>query len=540
VDSLSLQMALGPSYHRIGMDVFTRYRLDCTGEVQFQHPGGVPDPAVLLAIPFPANTVEARDVELKVSPFPGEQESPISEVFYDRTGIYARCSAPIGRPLSATVRFTAFGRDRLDYPLPPARELRAVDISLALPGELPRTVPDESLQPSSTSPSQLRWELKNLVSDRHIEVLIPAAEAPLARALTLTRLVAIAVLLFGAGFWFLSEQSRPGQLDRFRWGHFMLLALTYSLFFVIFAVMELDGKFGTPVSLAASALFSLPLLVLHVSRVLDLRFAVTRVVPLGLFTLGLVLNGVYGGAYRDYGYVGALVLLIAYVTLGYQSWSAGRAAHQRVKEEEYAARRAALVERIMLKLGGQISELSGADAQAAAILGATPSLPGAAWAEVKARLTRAREPVSTLTKEFEDLSKRLTYLSTEPGWDANESCKQIERSTDQLLERVELQLARLRSELEGHQPVGDVPGRPAAEGKVYCVACGESVPDAPFCLACGASRPAALACGACGERLVIPLLTPGGEQAPKALFCPRCGNAMAGGGLPDADTTAGT
>jgi hypothetical protein len=61
-----------------------------------------------------------------------------------------------------------------------------------------------------------------------------------------------------------------------------------------------------------------------VSRVVDLRFAATRIAPLAVFTAGLVVNGVYGGPVRDYVYVGAVVVIIAYVTVTYESWYAGR------------------------------------------------------------------------------------------------------------------------------------------------------------------------------------------------------------------------
>ena len=329
------------------------------------------------------------------------------------------------------------------------------------------------------------------------------------------------MLLFGAGFWYLSEQVRPGQLDRFRWGHFLLLALTYSLFFVIFAVLELDGKVGTAASLGVSAVFSMPLLAFHVSRVLDLRFAITRVIPLALFTLGLVLNGVYGGIYRDYVWVGATILLIAYLTFAYQSWSTRRAAYFEERQVAYSARRSALIEEVTRGLGGLVADLAAADARAAAILHG-PALAGSE--ESRARLKRAREPVAGLTKEYEELPKRLTYLPTEAGWEAAESCKSLEQSTEAFRSRVEPRLAQLREALET-SPTGE-PGEPSDSESVYCVACGHAVPDAPFCQVCGAPRPAAYTCSGCGERLVIPMHTRKKGEAAQRVFCPRCGTGV--------------
>ena len=55
--------------------------------------------------------------------------------------------------------------------------------------------------------------------------------SPTGRAILFLRLAGLAVLLFGLGFIYLNDLKEPGRLDSFRWGHFLLLALTYSLFF---------------------------------------------------------------------------------------------------------------------------------------------------------------------------------------------------------------------------------------------------------------------------------------------------------------------
>jgi prepilin-type N-terminal cleavage/methylation domain-containing protein len=548
IDSLDLRMALASSYHRIGMDVFTRYRVDCTGSVVFRHPGGASGDRVLLLIPFPDQIVEARDVHLQVRQAgtgAGRAGSDVaaSDVVYDRSGIYFTTPIDRSQPLTADVRFTAFGRERFDYALPPARQLRSVVVTLDLQGAEQRIVPDDSLQPSAASGDQLRWELRNLVSDRQISVLIPGAQSPLARMLLLSRLVALAVLFFGAGFWFLSEQTRPGQLDRFRLGHFLLLALTYSLFFVVFAVLEFHGRLGTPLSMATAAVFSLPLLVLHVSRVLDLRFAAARVVPLALFTLGLVVNGVYGGAVRDYVFIGAAVAVIAYATLVYPAWATGRERRRREQEAAYALRRRALAEKITTGIGGLMADMHGADAQAAACL---ESPQEDELAPARARLESAREPVEGLRKAYEALTKRLSYIPSEPSWEAADTCSSLERDADAFRDRLEPHVARLKAEVAGYQAARKSAAPAANGGEAHCAACGRAAPGAAFCPHCGSALPTPATCAGCGERIVIPVhLVPEDRQG-RALHCPRCGTRLlapqtrATTDDPEADPAGGT
>ena len=527
IDALDLKMELASSYHRIGMDVFTRYRVDAAGRVVFRHPGGPRDSRVVLAIPFPHDIQEARDVEITLLRPHGAPPAPPYEVIYNRRGIYCICLPEPGQPVTADVRFTALGRDQFDYPLPAARQIRSISIALSLSGAGLRTVPDDALQPSVAGAHQLRWEFKNLVSDRQITVLIPAAQAPLARVLLLSRLVALAVLLFGAGFWYLSEQARPGQLDRFRLGHFLLLALTYSLFFVIFAVLEFDGKLGTPVSMALAGVCSLPLLFLHVWRVLDFRFALTRVVPLAAFTLGLVINGVYGGAARDYVFIGATVFVIAYATLSYQGWMTGRDRRRREREAAYMGQRRSAVELVTTGLGGRMAELRHADAHAAAYLRQPQD---GELAVAQARLERAREPVDELRKEYDDLLKRLSYLPERPGWEAAESINDLELKANGLQDRLDPQLRQLQAEVDGYETaLGAITARvlgPARPGESHCAACGSAVPEAPFCQECGAVRANVTACGGCGTRLIIPVhLLPEGKRA-TVFHCPGCGTRV--------------
>ncbi len=533
IDRLDLQMALAPSYHRIGMDVYTRYRLDCSGKVVFRHPGGAAGEKqvspVLLVVPFPAGIVEARDVQISLSRT-GANRQPValtaSSVVYDKSGIYCLYPARPEQPVTASVQFVALGRDQFNYALPPARQLRSVAVSLQLSGAGGRIIPDDSLQPSMASADQVRWEFQNLVSYRRITVEIPAAETPLARMLLLLRLVAVAVLFFGAGFWYLSERGRPGQLDRFRLGHFLLLALTYSLFFAIFAVLEFHGTLGTPGAMAVSAALSLPLLVLHVSRVLDARFAVTRVIPLAAFTLGLVINGVYGGGLRDYVFIGAAVLLMGCLTVDYQSWAEVRDQYRQEKDRAYSERRRELIEGITAELGRQMAEVAAAEAQSGDLLRVACHRASAGSDLTRTRLERARESLVELREEYDKLVKRLRALPTEPGWEAHETCSHMEREAAAFQERLQSHLSHLLVEMDGYRAALKPESTDPSAGESHCAACGKAAPRAPFCLHCGSARPAVETCSGCGERTIVPLHLLGKKAATGPLFCAGCGTSV--------------
>lgn len=520
VDSVAMNMALASSYHRLAMDVFTRFRVDCKGRIVFRRPDSSGDPHVMLVIPFPDNSLDVRDVQLKVFRPDTTTDVTPTDVVYNKRGIYCSLTMDPAIPLAADVSFTALGREQFDYALPPARQLRSVAITLDLTGTDERTVPDDSLQPTFSSPTRLRWEFQNLVSDRQITVRIPGAQAPLARMLLLSRLVALAVLLFGTGFGYLSEQAKPGQLRGFRLGHFLLLALTYSLFFVIFGVLEFHGGPGTPVSMGVAALFSLPLLVLHVSRVLSLRFAVTRVVPLAIFTTGLVVNGVYGGPVRDYVFIGAAIFVITFLTLTFPSWAAGRERYRQEQEAAYALRRRALAETIMVDLGTRIGVLSGAGARATEY---ARSAQDGELAEGASRLQRAWQTVSGLVKEYEELEKRLSYVPERPSLDSSESCSNLERSASVFGDRLEQSLAYLQAEIAAFQSMLRSQATPAGSAETHCPACGHEVPDAPFCQVCGAARPIDTACPGCGNHVMVPVHLISDERQSSPVFCNHCG-----------------
>jgi hypothetical protein len=276
--------------------------------------------------------------------------------------------------------------------------------------------------------------------------------------------------------------------------------------------------------MAVSGLFSLPLLVLHVSRVLDLKFAITRVLPLAIFTLGMVVNGVYGGAFRDYGFIVATIIIIGYATISYESWAADRETHQRNQEAAYLARRRELVEKVTLRIGRQMAALDGAEALA------TEYIQSAQREELltaQTRLQRAKEPVGALRKEYDDLKKRLSYLPSGFGWDTVEAYRNLERDADAFQERLEPQLAHIQTELAHYTDEMKALAAPAYSDENHCMACGRPVPNAPFCQNCGVAQPLTTNCAGCGERVVIPLHMLAEKPPAKALHCPRCGTMLA-------------
>lgn len=497
VELLSLDMTLTSSYHQTDVVVYTRYELNCSGRIVFRHPGGK-DP-VQLFVPFPESIVEARDVELKLTSDAARPANSTGEIRYRRDGIYCTIAGDPGQTYTANVRFNAHGRDRFDYHLPPAQQLQSISIVLRLSGAPSVTIPDQSLQPttpspealqSTANPSELRWDINNLVSDRRIIVRIPEEMSPASKVLFLWRFVALGVALFGAGFLYLSEQVKPGQLDRFRLGHFLLLAITFSLFFVVFTVLEFRGDLATVLSMAVSAIFSLPLVVLHVAAFLGLRFALTRVLPLAVFSLAIVINGVYGGKAQDYLFIAAAVLAISYLTVTFPRWRAGRAEYRRQKDESHYSTRSWLTQLLQQELPRKIASV------------------------------RAPEVREVLSAEHDALVKRLVLIPAQRDWLQIDQLPALRKETESLRERVDQAVAA------NVQPVPVTAGQ---ENMTHCAACGQTVPQAAFCQQCGARQAVEIACDQCGVKTILPShFFADGIPPARPLYCTSCGAGLGG------------
>jgi hypothetical protein len=178
-------------------------------------------------------------------------------------------------------------------------------------------------------------------------------------------------------------------------------------------VLEFHGRLTTPLSMAVSGLFSLPLLVLHVSRVLDFRFAITCVLPLAILTLGLVVNGVYGGAFRDYGFIAATIFIIGYATIAYESWAAGRESTGRIKKLLIQPAPGTGAENYISNWrtnGG--TEWSRSPGHRIQPVGTTRRVVHGSGS-----IAKRQGAGDTLRKEYDELKKRLNYLPAQPSWD---------------------------------------------------------------------------------------------------------------------------
>ncbi len=311
-----------------GFRVFTRYEVDFRGMFVVRNVDPVVD-TITLRFPFPPAINEARGVSLQLRDELGGLSEPLG-VDYALDGIEWTGHVGPGEAVTAVVSYTAQGRDALVYDVAGPGRLGTVTVELRLENAARTVIPAGALQPVEREDRSLRWNFDALITNKAIVVELPAGSSPLGRVILVLQLAGVAVLLFGGGFWYLSEMGSPGRLDDFRWGHFLLLALNYSLFFGIFAVLGYRGS--TAVALTTATVVSLPLLTIHAIRITDRSFALTRVLPLAVITLAAVMGGVLLEQHRPLLFLGFGVGLAAFLTVSYRSWASERKAHWELGE----------------------------------------------------------------------------------------------------------------------------------------------------------------------------------------------------------------
>jgi len=299
-------------FQRAGMDLVPINRLVATGEVLVDR--GNEDLEIF--IPFPVATEAVRQASVWRRTDEGRER--FREVVVSRHGILVH--KPGGQAIEIAFDLSIPGK--VLWPLPPVRlEQVDIEISTSKPeGILPRVLEDSL--PAEATVGKLAWQYPQLATSGSLLLQAPTSAAPMGHSLLLFRLTGLAVLLFGAGFWYLTEQDSPGILHNFRWGHFLLLALTYSQFFVVFAVLAIFGGMSPLLAMAIAAAVSLPLLTFHVAKVVNARFAILRILPFAAMTLLAVVGGVYAGPARVYVILAIGVFCMAYLTITYSQWLA--------------------------------------------------------------------------------------------------------------------------------------------------------------------------------------------------------------------------
>lgn len=557
-----------------------------------------PDPkleVVELDFPFPPGLLEAREVELvALRAEDSAHADTLERVDYSLEGIRWRGRVAPGEVLDFRITYAASGRERLDFDVAGESRSGEVEIELNLADSTDTTasdlqIPADALQPSEVSARTLRWSFDKLLTASAIAIELPAASSPVGRLIALCQLAGLGVLLFGAGLWFLAEGYRPGVLDDFRWGHFLLAALNYVVFFVIFAVVAFFGRVEWALILAPSV--SLPLLGLHLRRVIDLHFALVRALPMAALSLAVVVAGVYLDEARPYVLLAAGVFVVGFVTVSFESWSAGRLAlaeqrraeaSERQRAQEIGAQRE-LLARARVQAEGLLAraqrELEGEGRGRRArleVLGGDAMALEQAMNEVEELVTRlgsglaseesvavtkghASEAVQQLMRARERLGETLDQLEIEKlavqhgrGQAVEALALAIEHGVELLTHHSELREAEqsqaLRTQLdEGRRllAASESPtralelARHACERELvrlaavvapssHCTNCGSAaLAGSAHCSDCGSPRPFELRCGSCQASTAIPTnLLSASASSLEALYCHACGEPL--------------
>ena len=524
IESSDIQVKLDASPVLEGMQVYTRYDAAFTGTFVVRNADPSAD-ELRLHFPFPPGISEARDVSLKLLDAAGQAQEAAGAT-YEIEGIrWAGRVAP-GQSVAVVVSYSARGREAFVYDVTGKGRAGAVRVEVLLANAGTPMVPPDSLQPTEVGKRRILWNLKSLVATRPLVVELPAGTSPLGQLILLCKLAALGVLLFGGGFWYLSELRRPGSLDSFRWGHFLLLALNYSTFFVTFAVVGYRGQVA--VALALAVVVSQPLLALHVARLADVRFALGKVLPLSLVTLAAVVAGVYAEAQRPYVFLALALVVVTYVTWTYRRWAEGRTAllAARKAERERAGR-----EEMLAKARRELEQKvdAGAElAQRAATLVTEPG-EGAQWE--RARVQAALDKLEAVLREARG-EKQAGPAEAEAhrAWvkagaaEAGHQTWRVEAATGDLQEA----LGQLEQKLQRARRQAPVPkNAQVREGVLHCRACGAVVPGhTKYCPECGALGAELIACRNCGTVLELPSHLLARAWPERGLHCSGCGEAL--------------
>lgn len=499
IDAYTADYRLDFRFDRVGMDVFARTTVKVKGSLKVRPPRGASG-AYLLHLPLPDGRLDVRDVHVSV----GSVE--VGEV---RVG--TELDVSLAGPVSVEFSYTALGRGRLAVWLPPAERLGSVQVAIGVPDADGMSVPDGALQPTSRSGSELRWDLSQVGAAPPIVVEIPAAASPMGQVVHLFELTGLAVMLFGLGVWYLAELEKPGLLWKFRLPHFLLLALNFSLYFVIFAVLSFSAALAPVPGMLVSGALSLPLLVLHVARFTSWRFAVARLLPLAISSLGLVIAGVFSGDWREWIFLAAAVGVTGFVTVTFARWAAARQEFDCAQAAALAGRVEALRKRLGTEADPLVDRALAAECAAARLSEAAGS--AAAHPEVQA-LARLAKPVKELARSHEQLASQLRAMERLTMEDEETLVHR-----DEALQLFVKDATRVVVPLESAVDAVRRLGTGVLEG-ARCAACGRPGVTGEFCSECGAKSARRITC-TCGETFLVP--RHGMKETEVPLHCTRCG-----------------
>lgn len=474
--AVDMKLKLDREPLRTGFEVLNRYRLHHEGRFRFE----LADNLTLIQIPLPAENRAFGQFQVLRRVGQGDWVKPEGLVMSPQ---WIAWTEPPGPEIDVEVRYQSEGENGLWLALPPADLHTEIKAELEDPGSI--SVPPVGLRASKLGV----WERSQILNPPPLVLELPLLADPLTRVVKLFRLTGLAVLLFGAGFWYLGELHKSGSLKQFRFASFFLLAVNYSMFFVCFAVFGFHEAVSPLSNLAISALLTAPILVFHVAQIQDWKFALTRALPLSLATLGLVYNGVYTGDYRDYIYLAYALATGVLLTLSYGPFLAASGRKEEAKR---------------LRLEEQMGRFQEAQALAR---------QQRAEARELAESSKLRESQQeSLRSALEQFSSKTQHLDL-PG-----ELARAQYYVEDYERRLTDATTALRAEVDFLR--GSLIETKVSEDRCYCLACGQEALGGQYCCHCSLPLPDVSSCPECRTENVIPkhILT----KSP--YHCHKCGH----------------
>ncbi len=537
-ESADVHIELTASHHIQNLKVYTRFNAALVGRYIFQNKSAHKD--IKLFFPFPAATTHAKDVSLKFIDPAGNTYEP-DGVIYTLEGIKWIGPLQDGESLRAEVTYGAQGYNKFVYEGPGVDRAGVFKVVMEFEGVTSELIPDDALQPTEVGPGQIKWDYENLVTEQKIVVELPGSKSPLGRVMLFLKLAGLAVFLFGLGFMYLSDLKQPGQLDNFRWGHFLLLSLTYSLFFLIFTILGFSGEIGTRLSIVLSLILSLPLLVIHTGRFVGMSFALSRVLPLSLFTFAIVINGVYGGIYRKYVFIAIIVITVAIITLTYKVWLERKKSYKDEKERlkrEKEEKEKREQERKEMRAASE-NEAFNALNESESLWEEAQEITEKAnmlleYDDIEEHLNAhglVEEQLATLTgmrTQYDSMKANAANIPEIEDLDEHKrACSTLKEDGKKYKIRLQDAIKRFGDSLEELSQLREqfkIKSESPADA-FHCISCGAQVPPSIYCPMCGVLRTVELVCQQCNEVYRLPVHLIDIEKTDAPVHCFSCGKA---------------